>query len=1841
MKPNTLTPELYINEDLEKEKQYWVEKLSGDIEFSSFLPDLETVKSEGTVKFSIPIPIEVSKKINKISNYSKWGAFLILITSINVILQKYTRNNDILIGTTGLKNGMDDLTLFRNTVSPDMTWKELLLNVKNTVNDAVDHQKLNISSLLSSMGLLHSETEDIYFPVLINFENLREKNYTSDTRAKIAFHFSQNDDNQITGEIIYQKVYSSDFIRNLATQFVMTIEQFIDNPEYKVGDLDLVTEREKEKLLEEFNQTTVNFGNKKLLHELVEEQVKKSADRVAIRFEESEITYSELNKRANQLAALLRQKGVSSNTFVGLMISPGIEMAIGLLSILKAGGAYVPIDPKYPLERQNAIIQDSGLGLLLKETEDRTKLDFNGEIIDLEVLQKNTKNQGNLPSINKGEDLAYSIYTSGTTGKPKGVMIQHKSITNNILWRKNEYKLTEKDRVLQLFSFSFDGFVTSFFTPLVSGAQIILVGNDDVKNPPYLYNIVQRHNITHFISTPSLYSSLLAEIQYEDQLCLRIITLAGEEVTANLLRESSEKLKDVEIANEYGPTENSVVTTVYRNLKVDSKISIGKPIANNYVYILDNEQKLQPIGMPGELCISGESLAKGYVNNQSLTNEKIVPNPFFSGSLMYRTGDLARWLPDGNLEYLGRLDEQVKIRGFRIELKDIEYQLKEYQSIDDVLVIALKDSEESNFLCAYYMSSEEIPVSTFRNFLEKRLPGFMIPDYFVKIDQFPLTINGKIDKKSLPEPKQAISGESTYHAPWNELEEKLITIWSQILGIEKEKIGMSDNLFNLGMHSLKIASFVSRIYREFEISIPIHIIFQLSTVKEQSAYISQIKSEKIYAIEKVEEREDYLLSSAQKRIYMLQALNKFQTSYNMPKAMIIEGTLDIKRVESTFQMLLKRHESLRTSFKVKDGNPVQQIHDYNPIEIELLHLRDKKISELIANFVEPFDLYNNSLIRLKLVELKENKHLLLIDMHHIIADGQSIQLLVNEFVQLYEGKELPELHIQYKDYAAWQNSFLKSEELQSQEHYWLSQFSEEYPVLQLPTDYPRPSVKGSKGDSISVYIGKTLTRHMHQIAARKDTTLFMLLLAAYNVLLSKYGDQEDIIVGTPISGRNHLDVENVIGMFVNTLALRNRPKKDKTFLEFLDEVKKSTLNAFENQDYPFELLVEKLKVQRDTSRNPIFDTMFTFQDSSYSKISIDGLQFSTVDIELNSSKFDLSLYITEVEEGLHAQFEYSTELFKKDSIERLSEHFLAILEKITESSNIKLAEIEMINREEEKLLLHDFNQTQYDNHNNTLLHELFEKQVERIPDKVALQFAGRTMTYKELNEQANQLARKIRKLKRQGEEEFLVSVAMERSFEMVKTILAILKAGGAYVPIDPHHPSKRIETIIKDSQTCVLLTQDKFKEKLSFYHEKVIVVDDQKDHKEEVSNLSRVSNLENLAYVIYTSGSTGKPKGVMIEHRNVLNTLFGLQRKFPITEEDAYLLKTPFIFDVSVAELFGWMLGGGRLVILEPEMEKDPVELYKVIQKERVTHVNFVPSMIQAFVDMVPDKQLQELTDLKYMFIAGEALSPKLAKSARMLLSHTDLYNLYGPTEASIYTTGYALDNNLEMSILPIGKPLDNTGVYILSNEGKLQPIGIPGELCIAGEGVARGYLNDEKRTKEKFISHPYKKDTVLYKTGDLVRWLPDGNIEYLGRKDFQIKVRGYRIEIGEIEYCIMRREGVREVVVIDREDPHGRKYLCAYIVSDVEWSNKVWHHYMREKLPEYMIPTNFVHLENMPLSLNGKLDRKALPKEEVILNQEEYIAPRNEMEAKLVQIWSEVLGIEDNRIGVTNDFFE
>ena len=997
-------------------------------------------------------------------------------------------------------------------------------------------------------------------------------------------------------------------------------------------------------------------------------------------------------------------------------------------------------------------------------------------------------------------------------------------------------------------------------------------------------------------------------------------------------------------------------------------------------------------------------------------------------------------------------------------------------------------------------------------------------------------------------------------------------------------------------------------------------------------------------IPKIEKKDYYTLSAAQKRMYLLSQIDSGSTAYNMTQVLKIEGELNLNHFTQVIEKLVKRHETLRTSFEIVEGKPVQKIHDKVDFKVEHIEMEEDKesIDRMIGEFIRPFDLAIPPLFRFKLVKLRKTSgtpvYLLLQDMHHIVSDGVSEGILVKEVNELYAGKELLELKIQYKDYAVWQELLLESEELAIQKKYWIEQLSTELPVLNLPTDFTRPIAFTYKGDSVLFSINRELVDKLYMLAKENRVTLYTVLIAAYNILLAKYTGQADIIIGTPSAGRRHSDIQNTLGVFINTLVLRNFPEADKTFNAFLQEVGANVLKVFDNQDYQFEQLVEELKIKRDPSRNPIFDTMFILQNVNVGSVKAEGLEISSYQFNQKMAQFDIQTIAVESKKGIDIEINYCTDLFKRETIERFGRHFTNILNIISENRQVQLHEIELLDNEEKDKIINQFNNTVAEFPVDSVLQELFEKQVEKTPNNTALVFGNKSLSYKVLNEKSNQLANVLRGKGVKPDD--IVGIMVERSLEMVIGIMGILKAGGAYLPIDTEYPEERISYILEDCESKIVLTKKQFENKLRFAGE-ILDLEEERLYQGECSNLEKVNSPKDLAYVIYTSGSTGKPKGVMIEHGSAVNILLGLQQDYPLLEEDTFLLKTTYTFDISVAELFGWFYAGGRLAILEQGEEKNPQKVLEAIEQYKVTHINFVPSMLNLFLDICAKDKKHTLDKLKYILACGEALAKEVVNKFNKISSKVKLENIYGPTESTIYATKYSLSDSTYQDIVPIGKPMQNIKAYILDKNNSLQPIGVPGELCLGGKGIARGYINRSELTSSKFIPNPYCAGERIYRTGDLAKWLPDGNIEYLGRMDHQVKIRGFRIELGEIESQMLNLDYIDEAVVVAKEDAKSvGKYLCAYFVSDRELTVAQLKEHILKELPEYMVPSYFIRLEKMPLTSNGKIDRKKLPEPDTsfINTGAEFIPPRNEVEKSVAKIWCDVLGL--NKVGIEDNFF-
>ncbi|WP_160672477.1 non-ribosomal peptide synthetase [Clostridium sp. C8-1-8] len=1896
--------QLQQSEDMKKQEQYWLKLFEEDIPVLDMPTDYPRPSFQSFEGDSVSFKFDeaLTEKLNKLARDNGATLYMTLLAAYNILLAKYSGQEDIIVGSpiAGRKHSelQNIVGMFVNTLAmrnhPEGTknFKKFLQEVKQNALSAYDNQEYQFDKLVEALKLRRDSSRNALFDTVfvlqntdsgeISFDGLRIKPYEfKSTISKFDITLEAKEKGK---EIIFKleyctKLFKRDTIERLKEHFINILKAVTANQEILISEIDMVSVAEKEKMLLEFNATEAYFTKDKTIKLLFEEQAAKTPNNIAVVFKEDKLTYRELNKKSNQLAKLLKSKGVGPESIVGIMVEPSLEMIVGIMAILKAEGAYLPIDIKYPKDRIEYMLQDSGARLLLTKNNmkyDNEKYDllkinsmldseemllqrnqegmtnnirisqrekllidelnFNGEIIHLDDTKLYEGDSSNLTGACNSNNLAYVIYTSGSTGKPKGVMLEHKSLINMCKWYEKYYNLCEKDRGTKYAGFGFDASVWEIFPYLIVGASIYVLEDNIRLDLLELNEYYKKNNITiSFLPT-----QVCEQFMLLDNDKLRFVLAGGDKL-------KQYKVTSYKVVNNYGPTENTIVTTSFILDKEYNNIPIGKPISNCRVYIVDKYNKLQPIGVPGELCIAGAGLARGYLNREALTKEKFVANPFEADTRMYKTGDLARWLPDGNIEFLGRIDYQVKIRGFRIELGEIENELVKNVHIKEAVVLDRQDKQENKYLCAYFTAEKEINVGDLRKELSQSLPDYMIPAYFIQLEKMPLTANGKVDRKALPEPSGEVNTGAKYVAARNKKEEELIKIYEQTLGINR--IGIDDDFFVLGGHSLKAIQLVALVQKEFKIELSVREIFNNPTIRQLEQYIEAAKRLEYTAIAVVEERERYEVSSAQKRMFTLNQLATEKTNYNIPMAFIMEGTVEKAKMEQSFRELIERHEALRTSFELVDNELMQRIHEKVEFKLEYEEVAiasEQAIKLMVDSFIKSFDLSKAPLFRANLVKLEQEKYLLLLDMHHIISDGTSMNILLEEFTKLYQGERLQELKIQYKDYSAWENIMQGSKVMKKQEEYWLKVFENNIPVLDMPTDYKRPNLQSFEGNIVSFNLEEALTEKLNKIARDNGATLYMTLLASYNILLSKYSGQEDIIVGSPIAGRNHDELQNIVGMFINTLAMRNYPVGEKSFKEFLKEVRKNVLDAYENQDYQFDRLVDTLKLKRESSRNALFDTMFVLQNTEQMEMALDNITIKPYEIKSTKSKFDITLEAKEVGNEINFKVEYCTKLFKKDTINRLTEHFINILKSVIANPEVSLSEIDMLSEGEKNKILVNFKGDKVAYPKDKTINELFEEQVEKTPDNTALVFKEKKLTYIELNKRANKLAR-ILKSKGVGAET-IVAIMIEPSIEMVVAIMAVLKAEGAYLPIDTKYPKDRIEYMLQDSGAKLLLTKrntdvydikvnnpmaciqkDKTQESFS-YNEEVISLEEEQLYEKSSENLALDYNPKNLAYVIYTSGTTGRPKGVMVTHLGISNLKVVYEKNMKIDKEDKVIQFASLSFDASVWEITMALLNGSELHILPKEIINNYEDFTNYLNDKKITVATLPPAYLN-------NLDSNEINTLRLLMTAGSAISKNVLYKWKDKVHYI---NAYGPTETTICSTlwHYSDEGSQNVSV-PIGTPINNYSVYILDKTNCLVPIGVVGELCVSGEGLARGYLNREGLTKEKFIDNPFEPGVKMYKTGDLARWLPDGNIEFMGRIDDQVKIRGFRIELGEIESQILKEESIKEAVVIDREDQEGSKYLCAYVISDKEIKTTVLREHLLNKLPAYMIPSYFIKLEKMPLTSNGKIDKKALPEPKLDFNTEvKYTEPRNDIEKVLVEVWSQILGVKS--IGIDDDFF-
>ncbi|MCH6190946.1 amino acid adenylation domain-containing protein [Paenibacillus polymyxa] len=1909
---------------LKREEAYWLDRYRGELpvlEMPTDYPRPAVQSFEGQTLTSF-VDEATNEGLKQLAAQRGTTLYMVLLAAYTVLLHKYTGQDDLIVGTSiaGRTHGdtqpligmfVNTLAL-RNYPASEKTFLSYLEEVKETTLGAYEHQNYPFEELVDKVQVSRDLSRNPLFDTMFSLQNLEDKEfgleglklspYPSEYgTAKFDLSVDVTEENgglECSFEFA-TALYKESTIRRLSTHFGHLLAAIVSRPDAKIAKLNLLTAEEKEQILGAFNPAQPEAAPVAAFHRLFEEQAERTPEAAAVVYENDRLTYAELNERANRLAATLRANGIGRETIVGILAERSVDLLVAVLAVWKAGGAYVPLDPDYPADRVRFMLEDSGAKVLLTQTALRERAEaWLGEeelalaaVLYLDDEASYSEERANADSFHEArpEDLAYVIYTSGTTGKPKGVMIEHRSLVNTAAGYRREYRLDQFPvRLLQLASFSFDVFVGDIARTLYNGGTMVIVPKDDRIDPSRLHHWIERERVTIFESTPALIVPFLEYVhdQRLDMSWMELLITSSDSCSVADYRTLQERFGSLfRIINAYGVTEAAIDSSFYdeplTKLPQTGHVPIGRAWLNAKFYIVDAHLNPVPVGVLGELVIGGVGVARGYLNRPGLTEEKFVDSPFAAGERLYRTGDLARWMEDGNVDFIGRIDNQAKIRGYRIETGEIESQLLRVEGVREAVVLVRSDANGQKALCAYYTpdTGAELAVNDLRGALAQELPGYMIPSYFVEMERLPLTPNGKIDRKALPAPEGEAGSGTEYVAPRNELETKLASIWQEVLGLVKE-IGVHDNFFDIGGHSLRATTLVSKIHKELSVDLPLRDVFRHSTIESMAAAISRLDEQTFVAIPVADDREVYPQSFAQKRLFILNQLEGAELSYNMPEAMLLEGALDRARFEEAFRKLVARHETLRTGFEMVDGEASQRIYQDVNFAVEFYRVDEQEAEEMVRRFVRPFDLAKPPLLRVGLVELAPERHILMYDMHHIISDGVSMEIFVEEFVRLYGGEQLEPLRIQYKDYTVWQHSQEQKERLQRQEAYWLDMFQGELPVLEMPTDYPRPAVQSYEGQTLEFFFDASKTDGLKQLASETGTTLFMVLLAAYNVLLHKYSGQEDVIVGTPIAGRNHGDVQPLIGIFLNTLAIRSYPASEKTFLSYLNEVKETTLHAFEHQNYPFEELVDKVQVTRDLSRNPLFDTLFTMQNTENEEFELEGLRLIPYPSAMDTAKFDISLDVGEENGGLDYSFEYATALYKRETIERLAKHYEQLLVTIVSRPDAKIAELNLLTAEEKEQILGAFHPAQPEAAPAAAFHRLFEEQAERTPEEAAVVYENDRLTYAELNERANRLAATLRA---SGiGRETIVGILAERSVDLLVAVLAVWKAGGAYVPLDPDYPAERVRFMLEDSGAKVLLTQTALRERAETWLGEeelalaaVLYLDDEASYSEERANAPIGSGIvsgkltdavddgdeshqhvgtdsfhearpEDLAYVIYTSGTTGKPKGVMIEHRSLVNTAAGYRREYRLDQFPVRLLQlASFSFDVFVGDIARTLYNGGTMVIVPKDDRIDPSRLHHWMERERVTIFESTPALIVPFLEYVHEQRL-DMSWMELLITSSDSCSVADYRTLQERFgSLFRITNAYGVTEAAIDSSFYdePLTKLPQTGNVPIGKAWLNAKFYIVDAHLNPVPVGVLGELVIGGVGVARGYLNRPGLTEEKFVDSPFAAGERLYRTGDLARWMEDGNVDFIGRIDNQVKIRGYRIETGEIESQLLRVEGVREAVVLVRSDANGQKALCAYYTPDTgaELAVNDLRGALAQELPGYMIPSYFVEMERLPLTPNGKIDRKALPAPEGEAGSgTEYVAPRNELETKLAAIWQEVLGLA-KEIGVHDNFFD
>jgi amino acid adenylation domain-containing protein len=1807
--------------------------------------------------------------------------FMVVYSALCAWLQRATRTTDIVIGTVVANRRQsqwqDVVGYFANTVALRMdlsdvdTGEQLLRRARQTVCDAYDHQDVPFEQVIGAIKGRRDADSPHVFNVMIVWEDdplselrldgLSVRHVPIDDVA-VELDLTLLVVNGVDGlelVMLYDRaLFDGGTVDRMLAQIEIILKGLIENPASRLLDLPLLTQEERRQMLIEWNRSTVDVQQATSILPMIEARLKQAPGRTAVVCGEDTLSYRELVVRVDQLARAVYEATGGRNVRVGLCVDRSISSLIGILGILKAGAAYVPLDASAPEQRQRLILEDAGVALLVTQRHLRATLPYGGgPVIELESLAGEAQpHDAHVMWPRQGLDHAvYVIYTSGSTGRPKGVEITHGALLHSLLARLQYYK-DPVECCLLTFPIAFDGSVTSIFWTLLHAGTLVIPTEDNYRDPHQIGALISRHQVSHIVLVPSLYEAMLRDVAASSLRSLRLVVSAGESLPVSLVRRHYERLQEAALYNEYGPTEATVWSTVYRTTgtEVGGRIPIGKPIAGAAIYLLDEGLSPVPVGVMGEIAIGGASLARGYLHLPELTSAKFLPNPFVPGARLYKTGDLGLMRQDGNIEYVGRADSQVKVRGYRIELGEIEAALSGLPGVRGAAVVVREDMTTGPSLIAFVMS-DQAPGSTspyLHELLKRTLPSYMVPAAVFVVDAIPYLSNGKVDRLAL---QQHTFGNNRSEAASirarDPIEQGLLEIWRDVLG--EQTIDIHRNFFAMGGHSLLATQVISRIREVFRVELPLRSMFESPTIAGVAELI-RVEQHRGNApsplppIVPVSRDGSLPLSFSQQRMWFVQQLAPEATAYNLLFVSRHKGGMSVPVVRQVVNLLSQRHEAFRTTFAMTGAGLEQRIASWESphlVEIDLRRIpadqREGEARRLAEQEgARPFDLEKGPLARISLITLDQDDHLIVLNLHHIVGDQWSFGILGRDFAAYYnalcQGQPLPEmtLPIQYADYAVWQRRCMTEAVLAAQEQYWTNTLAQ-LPILHLPTDFPRPAVQTFEGGLCAVDIPDSLIQRLKQFSADQHVTPFMTMLACFQLFLSRYTGQVDLAVGCPIANRTHMLMEQLIGTFVNTLALRIDVGGNPTFAGILERVKNAALGAFANQDYPFDKLVESLQVERDASMAPLVQVLFNMANAPIGDIQLHGLEWEPFEVEPGSAQFDLSLSI-ELEVAKKAYFTFNSALFVRETIDRFAGHYLALMESAMSNPQARVSELKMLGETERSRILYEWNRTAAEYPHTDCLPEHIEIQAEEIPEAIAVSMDKRVLTYRELNGKANQLARALRAMGVSPGE--AVGVCLERSVDMVPVLLAVMKAGGYYVPLDPDYPRDRVRFMVEDSGAPLVITTTALSDRFSGQSCRVWCLDreGQVFSADDEHNLPSSASGHDLAYLLYTSGSTGQPKGVEIQHRSLMNFLWSMKGQPGCTRGDTILSVTTLSFDIAGLELYLPLLVGGRIEIVSRAVATDGHKLRDTLERVQPTIMQATPATWRLLLE-AGWAGSPSLTAL----CGGEALPQDLAIALRDRTKA--LWNMYGPTETTIWSTVERI--RPDSPEITIGRPIANTDVYVLDPYVQPVPVGVAGEIYIGGDGVARGYHGRPDLTADRFTPHPFSPHpgARLYRTGDLGRYRTDGRIVHLGRIDHQVKIRGFRIELGEIEAILSRHPKIKQTVVTARDDQHGLKQLAAYLVlqEGQDAGAEELRSFLRAVLPEYMVPSFFVFLDAFPLTANKKIDVRALPQPELASHTagQLYVGPRNGMEVQLTALWQQVLGMQE--IGIHDNFFD